>query len=144
MWYTNKEFQSVPRKFDDSYRVEAVNFDNLPLYYEGVENLTNLEECKSISLRNTKYFDDWSLDRLSGNHLPKLEELDLSGTDVTYDGFGCMYRFDNLKRFIIDKSNRQEIEYLLSFELLEDLEKGTKVLDSSEASQKCDYSSEQT
>lgn len=123
------------------YVVEAINYDNQPLHYEGVENITNLKECKSISLRNVRHFNDWCLDRLAGNYLPGLEELDISGTDVTRFGLESLYKLPSLKRLIVDKSKMNTIECQLVFSMLEEMKLDLNVLDSSDVKQECDIDS---
>lgn len=134
-WTTATDRLSLPKLFDPNYVVEAVNFDNQPLHYEGVENFRDLANCKSISLRNCRHFDDWCLDRLSGNTLPSLEELDISGTDVTTRGFGVIYRMSALRRLIIDKQVHNSIEWQLIYAMLEEMSLNLKVLDSNEVAQ---------
>lgn len=134
-WLTKAELASLPTKYNAKYLVECINFDDQPLHYEGVENIDDLQECKSISLRNTRHFNDWCLDRLCGNYLPKLEELDITGTDTTERGLEAIYRLPALKRLILDKSSRDTVEYKLIFAMLEEMNLDLHVLDSSEAKQ---------
>lgn len=134
-WMTKEDNEKLPRKFDPNYIVEAVNFDNNPLHYEGVENFKDLLNCKSISLRNCRHFNDWCLDRLSGNLLPCLEELDIAGSDVTIRGCGVFYRFSALKRLIIDKEVKNSIEWQLVFAMLEEMKPDLEVLDSKDHQQ---------
>lgn len=115
--------------------MEAINFDDNKLHYEGVANIQDLLHCKSISLRNCKFFDNWCIDRLSGNILPVLEELDISGTEVNIGGLGVIYRFPVLKRLIIDKENKNSVDWKLTFAMLEEMKNDLEVLDAKEHSQ---------
>lgn len=134
-WSTNSDLEKLPRTYDPAYLVEAINFDSHPLHYEGVENFRHLVHCKSISLRNCRFFDDWCLDRLSGCQLPVLEELDIAESDVTHRGFGVIYRFSSLRRLIIDKQKKDSIEWQLTFAMLEDMNPKLEVLDSKDVAQ---------
>ncbi|KAL7731887.1 hypothetical protein ACLKA6_017460 [Drosophila palustris] len=109
---------NLPNKFNATFKVEALRCDNMPLYYEGLENLRCLEHLKFLSFHNVKTFDDWCLDRISGSEFPRLEVLDISGTKVTAKGFSCLYRLGQLKLLIIDDP-KQTLEMELSAAMLE-------------------------
>ncbi|KAH8307257.1 hypothetical protein KR044_008430, partial [Drosophila immigrans] len=109
---------TLPNKFDASFKLEALRCDNMELYYEGLENLRCLEHLKFLSLHNIKTIDDWCLDRVSGSEFPRLEVLDISGTNITYNGLSCLYRLPQLKLLIVDDP-RQSLEMELSAAMLE-------------------------
>lgn len=105
-----------PNMYDESYKLEEIRCDNMDLYYEGIENIRRLKCLKRLSFRNVKTFDDWCLDRLSGNEFPVLEVLDLTGTSITERGLCALYRIPSLKILIIDdpkKSTSFELHCLL-------------------------------
>ncbi|KAH8388905.1 hypothetical protein KR215_006171 [Drosophila sulfurigaster] len=109
---------SLPNKYDTSFKLEALRCDNMQLYYEGLENLRCLEHLKFLSLHNIKTIDDWCLDRVSGSEFPRLEVLDISGTNITYNGLACLYRLSQLKLLILDDP-KQSLEMELSAAMLE-------------------------
>lgn len=102
----------LPKTLDPKYKVEAIKFDGMNLYYEGLENIRFLLHLKFMSFHNVKNFDDWCLDRLSGGQFPLLETLDLSGTSVTERGLNALYRMPMLKYLIVDDPKKN-----LAFEL---------------------------
>ncbi|KAH8405274.1 hypothetical protein KR222_001014 [Zaprionus bogoriensis] len=109
---------SLPNKFNPSYKLEALRCDNMQLYYEGLENLRCLEHLKFLSFHNVKTFDDWCLDRVSGGEYPRLEVLDVSGTDTTANGLSCLYRLPKLKLLIVDDP-KKSLELELTVTMLE-------------------------
>ncbi|XP_002026897.2 distal membrane-arm assembly complex protein 2 [Drosophila persimilis] len=109
---------SLPNKFHPGYKVEALRCDNMTLYYEGLDNLRCLDQLKFLSFHNVKTFDDWCLDRVSGGEYPRLEVLDLSGTEVTTNGLSCLYRLPQLKLLIVDDP-KQSVEMELAAAMLE-------------------------
>lgn len=118
---------NLPNKFNATYKVEAIRCDNMQLYYEGLENLRCLEHLKFLSFHNVKTFDDWCLDRVSGNEFPRLEVLDISGTNTTAKGLSCLYRLGLLKLLIIDDP-KQTLEMELSAAMLEASMPGLKIV----------------
>lgn len=102
----------LPKTVDPKFKVEAIKFDGMILYYEGLENIRFLLQLKFMSFHNVKTFDDWCLDRLSGGQFPQLETLDISGTEVTERGLNALYRLPQLKHLIVDDTKKN-----LAFEL---------------------------
>lgn len=102
----------LPSTLDPKFKVEAIKFDGMNLYYEGLDNIRFLLQLKFMSFHNVKNFDDWCLDRLSGGKFPLLETLDLSGTSVTERGLNALYRLPTLTCLIVDDPKKD-----LSFEL---------------------------
>lgn len=113
------EDNDLPKKYDPEWKLEAIRCDNMKLYYEGLENIRNLQNLKFWSLVNCKTIDDWCLDRISGGQNPKLEVLDLTGTNITYRGLNALYRLESLKVLVLDDPKvSKELE--LTCALLED------------------------
>lgn len=109
---------NLPNKFHPGYKLEALRCDNMQLYYEGLENVRCLEHLKFLSFHNVKTFDDWCLDRVSGGEFPRLEVLDISGTQITPKGLACLYRLPQLKLLIVDDP-KQSLEMELTASMLE-------------------------
>lgn len=103
----------LPSKYDPAYLVEELNCDNMTIYYEGFENIRRLAHLKKFSLQNVMSLDDWSMDRLAGNELPKLEVLDISGTKVTANGLIALHKLPSLRLLIIDNPKRS-VEFELT------------------------------
>lgn len=126
-WITHETLETIPNMFDDAYILEELEYNEKPLYYEGVENIRDLPYCKSIAIRNSETFDDWCVDRLSGNNLPALETLDLRGsTKITYKSMGCIYRLPALKQLFVTTDG--SIEWKLAVAMLEEMNLNLKVV----------------
>lgn len=111
----------LPRFYDENYKVEAMDFEGMDLFYEGLENIRMLHSLKQLSFRNVPRFDDWCLDRVSGSDLPALQILNVSGTKVTARGLGALYRLPSLRTLILDKSFQDDKEVALTVFMLQDL-----------------------
>lgn len=111
----------LPKFYDAKYKVEAINFEGMDLFYEGLENTRMLTSLKFMSLRNVPRFDDWCLDRVSGSGLPALHTLNLTGTQVTARGLGALYRLPSLRKLILDDSLKGNKEVELTTFMLQDI-----------------------
>lgn len=109
----------LPSKMDPKYKIEAIKFDGMNLYYEGLDNIRYLLQLKFMSFRNVKNFDDWCLDKLSGGVFPVLDVLDLSGTSVTERGLNVLYRMPSITCLIIDDP-KKDLSYELTCAVLEE------------------------
>ncbi|ETN60536.1 hypothetical protein AND_007843 [Anopheles darlingi] len=109
----------LPRKFVQGMVLEEVRCDGMHLFYEGTENIQKLLHLKHLSFENVPLFDDWYMDRISGNMLPSLEKLNLRGTAVTHRGLHCLYRLPNLKLVLVDNPEK-DIVWKLTVAELED------------------------
>lgn len=126
-WTTYDTLNTIPNLYHPDYIIEDIAYDGIPLYYPGVENIRDLPSCKSISIKNSPYFDDWCLDRLSGNNLPSLETLDLRGaTQLTHRSMGCIYRLTGLKKLLV--TTNDTIEWKLSIAMLEEMNTNLNVI----------------
>uniref|UniRef100_A0A336M527 CSON003903 protein n=1 Tax=Culicoides sonorensis TaxID=179676 RepID=A0A336M527_CULSO len=126
-WATQKNLAEYPNRYDPDYIVEEVEYDDLPLHYSGVENIRDLLQCKRISLKNSPYFDDWCLDRLSGNNFPVLETLDLRGTKgITFNSMTCIYRLTGLKKLYLSRDD--SVQWRLSIAMLEEMNPNLTVI----------------
>lgn len=121
----------LPSTLDPKYKVEAIKFDGMNLYYEGLDNIRFLLHLKFMSFHNVKNFDDWCLDRVSGGQFPSLETLDLSGTSVTERGLNCLYRMKTLKCLIVDDP-KKNLSFELACAVLEEENPKLKVYSSSQ------------
>lgn len=111
----------LPKFYDAKYKVEAINFEGMDLFYEGLENTRMLYHLKHLSFRNVKRFDDWCLDRVSGSDLKALDTINLAGTKVTPRGLGALYRIPSLRRIILDEKLKGNKEVELTIFLLQDI-----------------------
>lgn len=119
---------AMPTLFDEKYKVEALDFEEMDLFYEGLENIRLLGSLKFLSFRNVKRFDDWCLDRVSGSHLISLNTLNLVGTKVTTRGLGALYRVPSLRTLIVGDSLKSDPSFELTFFLLQDIIPELKVV----------------
>lgn len=128
-WYrANEDGEfNLPNKFHPGFKVEALRCDKMTLYFEGLENIRCLEQLKFLSFHNVTTFDDFCLDRVSGGEYPRLEVLDLSGTNITAKGLSCLYRLPNLKLLILDNP-KETLELELALAMLEVSKPGLKVV----------------
>lgn len=116
----------LPSRFDPEWVIDAINCEGMELFYEGLQNIRRLYELKSFSLKNVKQFDDWCLDRLAGNQFDKLEELDISGTNITANGLVAIPKIRSLKVLILSDIKRSTT-FELSLLMLEDIMPGLEV-----------------
>lgn len=118
----------LPKFFDEKFKVEAIDFEGMDLFYEGLENTRLLHSLKHLSVRNVPRFDDWCLDRVSGSDLIALNTLNLTGTKITARGLGSLYRIPSLRTLIVDGSLRGNKEVELTVFMLQDLSPELKVV----------------
>lgn len=114
----NEEYD-LPKFYDEKYKIEAIDFEGMDLFYEGLQNVRRLSLMKYLSFKDVPRFDDWCLDRVSGSEFEALESLNLSGTKITYRGLGALYRVPSLRTLILDNPNSKEFE--LSLFMLQDV-----------------------
>ena len=111
----------LPTRYDENYKVEAINFEGMNLFYEGLENIRLLNHLTFLSFRNVSRFDDWYLDRVSGSELTSLNTLNIVGTNVTALGLGALYRVPSLRTLILDERLRGSKDVELTTFLLQDV-----------------------
>jgi hypothetical protein len=88
----------LPNKYNPDYLIEAIDILDMKLYYEGLQNMTNLGSLQWLSLRNCLEVDDWWLDRISSEYRSSLEYLDISScVQITERGIGALYRMTKLR-----------------------------------------------
>ncbi|XP_028156391.1 distal membrane-arm assembly complex protein 2 [Ostrinia furnacalis] len=95
---------TLPNTFTDGYYVEAIDcsdFHHNGIRYEGLENLTNLNFLRWLSLKNNKHVDVWCLDRIAGLTGKTLEFLDISGCNLCVGGVYALARMSALKMLVI-------------------------------------------
>lgn len=119
---------NLPNKYHPAYHVEGLRCDNMTLYYEGIENLLNLQEMKFLSFHNVRTFDDWCLDRVSGSGYIKLEVLDISNTSCTVNGLSCLYRIQTLKLLIVNDP-KESLEFELACSMLQEVIPNLKIVE---------------
>lgn len=102
----NQEYDDeLPNMYKPEYVLEAIDLSGLPIVFDGLKNLCNLKKLKWLSFSNCEYFDNWCLDRISGEHGENLEYLDISHTNVTHHGLNAIYRFRKLKTLKLDDTS---------------------------------------
>ncbi|XP_011196082.1 distal membrane-arm assembly complex protein 2 [Zeugodacus cucurbitae] len=119
---------NLPNKYHPAFKIEGLRCDNMTLYYEGLENIRNLQELKFLSFHNVHTFDDWCLDRISSSGFPKLEVLDISKTSCTVNGLSCLYRIPTLKLLIVNDP-KESLEFELACSMLEEVIPSVKIVD---------------
>jgi len=125
----------LPNQYDPNYAVEAIDLSNTKIVYEGLKNIENLMSLKWLSFANCVYFNDWCLDRVSGEHRNDLEYLDISFTRVTHRGLHALYRFHKLKTLKVDETNDDPLFFKTCLELKKEFKELNVVLVSHEAEQ---------
>ncbi|XP_058119422.1 distal membrane-arm assembly complex protein 2 [Anopheles ziemanni] len=119
----------LPRHHVPGMVLEEVRCDGMQLFYEGMENIQKLLRLKHLSFENVSLFDDWYLDRISGNTLPSLEKLNLRGTAITHRGLNCLYRLPSLKLLLVDDPEK-DIHWKLTVAMLEEWNPSLRVASS--------------
>ena len=72
-----------------------------------------------LDLSYCEYFDEWCLDRVTGEHGDSLEYLNISGCrSLDWNGLECIWRLRKLKTLVIKdmdhvKVNSQAIVFLI-------------------------------
>lgn len=110
-WYSNKKDSkfTLPTSFVDGVSLEAVDFQDTEIMYEGLVNIATARKVKWMSFRNCPYVDDWFLDNLI-QFKDSLEYLDISDcADVTERGVCVLHRLRNLKTLKLE--NLPNIQY---------------------------------
>lgn len=114
-----EENYNLPQHFIPNLVLEEIKCDNMNLFYEGLENIRRLRYLKHLSFENVAKFDDWCLDRISGNSFPSLEVLNLRRTAITDRGLHCLYRLPSLKVVLVDDPEKN-IMWKMMVSLLEE------------------------
>ncbi|GFS91349.1 distal membrane-arm assembly complex protein 2 [Nephila pilipes] len=126
-WMTLDHLQrrEIPSQYVPGFCIEELDASNVPLCYEGFENLCGLSELKKVILQNCPFIDDWCLSRsyLLAN---TLEYLDISGCkNVSERGICTLHVLKNLKTLVIHdtpKIQHKELVSLLLQEILSNCE----------------------
>lgn len=115
----------LPGHYSPDKVVEAIDCSDMNLYYEGLDNLRNLNKIQWLSLRGCKNMDDWCMDRIAGS-LTSLEYLDIRNCDnITERGIGALYKITKLETLLLDdrtKTKSLELTCLMLQELLPKLQ----------------------
>lgn len=94
---------SLPRHYDGTKILEAIDCEKMILYYEGLVNYRNLKQLKWLSVNGCETIDDWCLDRISYIFRDTLVYLDLRNCpNYTHRGLGALYKMNNLKILYVD------------------------------------------
>lgn len=104
-WIKKDEFgnYSLPPHFDGSKVLEAIDCQNMTLYYEGLVNFRDLRQVKWLSVNGCENVDDWCLDRISNIFRHDLVYLDLRNcSNYTHRGLGALYKMKDLKILYVD------------------------------------------
>lgn len=121
-WIKQNDYDEVPLpdRYVEGMFLEAIDCEGVEIYYEGLENLRRMKHLRFLSFKNVKGFDDWCMDRISGAEFESLEELNLSGTEVTQRGLQALYRIPSLKKLILDDPYRDS-EWALTIAMLQEI-----------------------
>ncbi|GFG33747.1 hypothetical protein Cfor_05484 [Coptotermes formosanus] len=117
----------LPNKYDPDYLIEAIDILDMKLYYEGLQNMTNLGSLQWLSLQNCLEVDDWWLDRISNEYRMSLEYLDISNcVQVTERGIGALYRMTKLRTLKVHSIASSHM-FQLACLMLEDIHPQLKI-----------------
>ncbi|XP_068082635.1 distal membrane-arm assembly complex protein 2-like [Anabrus simplex] len=106
-----EEEYDLPEKYVPDLYVEAIDASNMPIYYEGLRNLYGLKHLKWLSFNSCPYFDDWCMDRISGEYMETLEYLDISNClNVTEVGLCALYRFQTLQTLKLEQGKHAQTD----------------------------------
>lgn len=111
----------VPDTREDAWILEAVDFSETPICFEGLLNFKNMSSVHTIKAHKCPHFDDWCIDILCSEVLT-LEHLDLSGCkNISPKGLIPLTRLPNLQRLdLTDCPAFQTNDGLLMCILLQD------------------------
>lgn len=119
---TNKDYDDkLPNTYDPDYIIEAIDFSKTPILYEGLQNIEKLAKLRWLSFENCPLFDNWCLDRITGEHYETLEYLNVSNTSVTWHALNSLYRLKNLKTLKIDDESDDPEFYIMCAEVKKSL-----------------------
>lgn len=117
---------TLPGHYDGSKVLEAIDCENMTLYYEGLVNYRNLKQVEWLSLKGCENIDDWCLDRISWTFRDTLVYLDLRECqNYTHRGLGALYKMNCLKILYVDDitlNDSFELTCLMLQELNPDLD----------------------
>ncbi|RZF40065.1 hypothetical protein LSTR_LSTR002468 [Laodelphax striatellus] len=121
------DYESLPKVFDPTMFVEAIDAQGLELIYEAFENLRGLARLRWLSLDNSPLIDDWCLDKITCELRNTLEYLDISNCKrITYRGLTCLYKMEKLKTLKVENI-ADSIEFQLACLELEEANPGLKI-----------------
>lgn len=94
---------AIPNKYDGTKILEAIDCENMTMYYEGFVNFRKLAKLQWLSLRGCEHIDDWCLDRVSNIFRDSLVYLDLRNCEnYTHRGLGALYKMPHLRILYVD------------------------------------------
>lgn len=118
---------SLPRTYDSSKILQAIDCTDMQLYFEGLANFRDLENVEWLSLNSCEKLDDWALDRISNIFSHSLLYLDLRGLPlITHRGIGALYKMQNLKILYVD-NDMFSTEFEMTCLILEHLNKDLQI-----------------
>lgn len=119
-----KEELNIPDSFVKGWYIEAIDAASSRLVYEGFQNMRNLQHLKYLDLSYCENFDEWCMDRISGEYADTLEYLNISGCHkLNWNGLEIIWRFKNLKTLVLKDMNHVENLPLICLLLLDVLPK---------------------
>lgn len=122
-WIKANEYQeySLPRHFDGSKVLQAIDCTGVDLFFEGLANFRGLKQLEWFSANGCDRLDDWAVDRISSIFMHTLLYLDLRNCPgISYRGLSALYKMDSLKILYLDditQSRELEMTCLLLQEL---------------------------
>ena len=119
------EHYELPDRYDKNKIIEAIDFPNFDLTYEGLSNFKQLQALKWLSLKNNPLHDDWGVDRICAEFTRTLEFLDISDCPLlTENCLASIYKLERLKTLVVTANSK---EWELSCLLLEDFKPSLKI-----------------
>ncbi|KAL3275569.1 hypothetical protein HHI36_020325 [Cryptolaemus montrouzieri] len=111
---------SLPENYVRNDYLEAIDCSNMTLYYEGLQNLRNLQRVNWLSINGCENIDDWGLDHIVGSFYKTLFYLDLRNCpSITEKGLTALWKMENLKILYLDDILRTN-EYEMTILMLQD------------------------
>lgn len=89
---------SLPKFYDESFKIKALDCSQMTLTHQGLLNMSNLNHLQSLNLENCPRIDDWCLDRVAGQYFSSLEHLNIKNcSKITEKGISCLSKMSKLK-----------------------------------------------
>ena len=116
------EMPTLPKFYDPAWQVEALDCSNMPLVYEGLDNIRHLDNLKWLSLESCPHVDDWFLDRIAGEFSHSLRYLNIKDCKkVTATGVACLAKISTLETLVLGGQTLRSGDLELVCLMLEDV-----------------------
>nr|XP_022921079.1 distal membrane-arm assembly complex protein 2 [Onthophagus taurus] len=89
---------NLPKKYDPDWFLQAIDCNDMELYYEGLVNMRDLQNVEWFSISGCENMDDWCLDRIANIFSKSLLYLDIRDCpNITFRGLGALVKMEKLK-----------------------------------------------